>query len=364
MPVKTKTIKNGIAITLHILAWLIVVYIFNQIFRTELRKFSRVEGTVTEIIEIHTFLPFFIIVLAFKAVFFYLHVFLRQKYLNDGQNKLKYVLFLCSAILFLVLTEWLVIVVAGRLWQVNRPPVGLFIWPEILMWFIAFAISFTWSKMREWDKRGELSKKIAEEQLKTELNFLKAQISPHFFLNTLNNLYSMGQANDINALGDGILQLSEMMRYVLYDCQADTVPVQREIECIRSYIGLTLLRYRQDGNITVHFNPNEQSLSGITIAPVILLPFVENAFKHGVASGKSSLIDIELFTEHAQLICKVRNTDHSRMINHFEERGIGFNNVKRRLEMLYHGKHELDIKKENGFYTILLKITNNEMRYN
>jgi two-component system LytT family sensor kinase len=364
MPVKTKLIKDGIGISIHILAWIIVAYIFNQVFRTEFRKFTNIGKTVTESIEIHTFFSFIIIVLAFKVVFFYLNVFNLRNVLFSRQKKVKYVLFSGSAVLFLIAAEWLVILTAGRLWQMSRPPFGLFIWPEVLMWFIAFTISFTWAKMQEWDKAEELSKKLTEEQLKTELNFLKAQISPHFFLNTLNNLYSMGQANDIGGLGDGILQLSEMMRYVLYDCQADAVPVQREIECIRSYIGLTLLRYRQDGNIIVHFNADEKGLAGKTIAPVILLPFVENAFKHGIASDKSSSIEIELFTENSQLICKVKNTDHSAVQQHFEERGIGFNNVKRRLEMLYPEKHELEIKKENGFYTILLKLTGNEMRYN
>jgi two-component system LytT family sensor kinase len=364
MPVKTKLIKDGIGISIHIIVWVAVAYIFNQAFRTEFRKFTNIGKTVTESIEIHTFQSFIVIVLTFKAVFFYLNVFYRRKILFGFQDKVKYVLFSCFAILILIVAEWLVILVAGKLYQISMPPFGLFIWPEVLMWVIAITISFAWAKMREWDKAEELSKILAEEQLKTELNFLKAQISPHFFLNTLNNLYSMGQANDISGLGDGILQLSEMMRYVLYDCQADTVPIQREIECIRSYIGLTLLRYRQDGNIIVHFNADEKGLAGKTIAPVILLPFVENAFKHGIASDKSSSIEIELFTENSQLICKVRNTDHSAAQQHFEERGIGFNNVKRRLEMLYPEKHVLEIKKENGFYTILLKLTGNEMRYN
>jgi two-component system LytT family sensor kinase len=364
MPEKTKLIKKGVVISIHVLAWITITYIFNQIFRTEFRTFTNVGRSVTENIVIHTFLSFIIIVLAFKAVLFYLNAFYRPYFLYGSQKKLQYAVLSCCAVGVLLVLECLSILIAVRLWKVSHPPFRLFIWPEVLTWLMAFAISFTWAKMREWDKAEQLSKKIADEQVRTELNFLKAQISPHFFLNTLNNLYSMAQANKINELEEGILQLSELMQYMLYDCQADRVPVQREIECIRSYIGLTLLRYRQDGSIVVNFTVEEKNLAGATMAPVILLPFIENAFKHGISSDKSSLIEIELFAENSQLKFRVRNTDHSEDRQHLDKKGIGFNNVKRRLEMLYPGKYDLEINRKNGFYSILLKLTGNEMRYN
>ena len=362
MPETKKLLRSGIVVFVHVLLWVTIAYVFSQVFRTVFKKLHLVNGRITETIEVRTFLAFVIISLAFKAIFFYLNALYRPSFLLSRQKPLQHGLFFGVAMTTLAGIELLIILAAGKLWQMERPPAGLAMWPEIFMWVIAFVVSITWYKMRELDRAEQLSKKIAEEHLKSELNFLKAQISPHFFLNTLNNLYSMAQAKGIDDLEDGILQLAQLMRYMLYDCQADVVSVEREVECIRSYVGLALQRYRQDGNIVVTFDSDESSLAGLMIAPAILVPFIENAFKHGIAPGKPSFIDIKLFAENSQLIFKVENIDHSNQFLHFENNGIGINNVKRRLDMIYPGKHLLRTSKESSVYTIILKLTANEVR--
>jgi hypothetical protein len=182
---------------------------------------------------------------------------------------------------------------------------------------------------------------LEQEKLSTELSWLKAQINPHFFFNTLNNIYSLTLLDGAQAR-DAIHRLSRMMRYVLYETQTGTAPLSQEIQFLRDYIDLMQLRLTD--NVAVEF-ATPQPLHDAPIAPMLLLTFVENAFKHGVSALAPSRISVVLRqpTPHS-LDVTVRNTVHpDRPVALDENSGIGLVNTRRRLTLLYPGRHTLTV---------------------
>ncbi|WP_109853275.1 sensor histidine kinase [Aquimarina sp. AU58] len=195
---------------------------------------------------------------------------------------------------------------------------------------------------------------LQKEKANTELKFLKAQTNPHFLFNTLNNLYSLTLDRSEKA-SEVVLKLSDMLDYMLYQCKDAEVLLKKEIALIQDYIDLESLRYgnKLTLNFTYHLHdPN------VMIAPLILISFVENAFKHGASNNlNDSVIRIELTTNQDQLCFKVFNTlpDSKQDINENESRsGIGFSNSQRQLELNYKNNYDLkSIKTDNDFQVVL-----------
>jgi hypothetical protein len=209
--------------------------------------------------------------------------------------------------------------------------------------------------LKEWAKSELRQTQLQANQLSTEIKFLKSQINPHFLFNTLNNLFSMAQAKENDELADGILKLSGMMRYMLYDSNEERVPLGKEIAYLQECITLNKLRYA-DEEVLVKFDHPGQS-TDVSIAPMLFIPFVENAFKHGVAIGQRATIYIAIAVSGQKLIFDCVNQDYS-FIKKMEMQinGIGLENVKRRLQLVYPGKHQLRIKNESGKFMINLEI--------
>jgi two-component system, LytTR family, sensor kinase len=225
----------------------------------------------------------------------------------------------------------------------------------LLLVFIGIlGVSIAYFFLKEWAKADVLRISLEANQLSTEVKFLRSQINPHFLFNTLNNLFSMAQAKGNDDLADGISKLSGMMRYMIYDSSAENVPLRKEIAYLEDCITLNKLRYADD-EAKVTFNYPPQS-AGITIAPMLFIPFVENAFKHGVAIGQTSAIDIALIISNQKLIFTCVNPKHNAKKMDDEESGIGLENVKRRLNLLYPGKHTLHISEYDGKYFVKLEI--------
>jgi two-component system LytT family sensor kinase len=191
--------------------------------------------------------------------------------------------------------------------------------------------------------------------LNTEIKFLKSQVNPHFLFNTLNNLFSMAQGKGNDELADGISKLSGMMRYMLYDSNEESVPLGKEITYLEECITLNKLRYVEE-EVTVSFDHPGQT-ADILIAPMLFIPFVENAFKHGVAIGQRAAIQITIAVSGQKLIFTCANTDFTKIRKmEMEISGIGLDNVIRRLELVYPGRHRLHIKKEDGKFMVNLEI--------
>ncbi len=205
------------------------------------------------------------------------------------------------------------------------------------------------------DKIGSerLAKEKENENLKTELSFLRNQVSPHFMFNVLNNMVALARKQS-DLLEPSLIKLSSLLRYMLYETDEDKVMLEKEIEYLKSYIELQSQRFGKKVIITTCFEPVNY---GYVIEPMLLIPFVENAFKHGTGLTPNAQIDIHLMLENERLDFVVRNryTDAPETPKD-KTSGIGLNNVKRRLNLLYPKSHSLIIEKEGGWFSVLLQL--------
>ena len=197
---------------------------------------------------------------------------------------------------------------------------------------------------------------ITAKQLQTELALLKAQINPHFLFNTLNNLYAMAYRQEDPATAQGIAKLSHLMRYVIYESDVDRIELSREAEQIRSFIELQKLRFSEEDDIRIDFK-TEGNLEQYTIAPMLLLPFVENAFKHGIRLSSPSHVSLQLTVNGGTIRFTVENSVHGAAERSADsESALGLRNVRRRLELLYPEKHSLSIREGEGVYRVTLDL--------
>lgn len=219
---------------------------------------------------------------------------------------------------------------------------------------VALAIVAKWFKF--WYKEQKNNQLLSEEKLQAELKFLKAQIHPHFLFNTLNNLYALTLKSSKEA-PEVVLKLSDLLNYMLYECSADKVSLEKEVKLVEDYIALEKIRYGD--RLSVSFNSSSE-INGVKIAPLMILPFVENAFKHGVSEElDDSWISIDLSKKEESLTLKVENSKSIQVEqdDRFEyKQGIGLKNVKRRLEILYPGAYTLDIHESSESFLVVLKL--------
>jgi sensor histidine kinase YesM len=205
---------------------------------------------------------------------------------------------------------------------------------------------------KDWMRNQQLMKEKEKQYLEAELNFLKTQIQPHFFFNTLNNLYSLTLKKSDQA-PEIVLKLSDLMSYMLYESNAPQVPLKKEIEYLQNYLEVEKLRFSQ--RLTVSFKV-EGETSHLTIPPMIMILFVENSFKHGVKNNLQEVdIEISLEVDDKFLYFKVANPVSEYAVAKTNS-GIGLKNVRRRLELLYGEDFVLDTEVWNKTYIVSLKI--------
>ena len=241
-------------------------------------------------------------------------------------------------------------------------PVNAVDWTQMqgtiaLVFLSVLGVAIAYYFIKEWIRNDLARNEAQAQQLSAEIRFLRSQVNPHFLFNTLNTLFSMAQKKGNEELANGISKLSGMMRYMIYESNTDRVPLQKEIEYLTDCIALNKLRYA-DSEVTVNFHhPDRASVTRVKVAPMLFIPFLENAFKHGVFIGHTSGIDMTISVNQNKLIFTCANTDHSGVKKMHEEKGgIGLENVKRRLELIYPAKHELMVGKESEKYNIKLQI--------
>lgn len=220
---------------------------------------------------------------------------------------------------------------------------------------LTLGIGTSITTIQKWQYDKQRHQEMEQDKISSELSFLKAQINPHFFFNTLNNIYALTLVN-AETSRKAIHQLSRMMRYVLYDTQNSTTQLSQEIAFIKDYISLMQLRLTEA--VKIEFT-SPQTLNDIAIAPMLFLPFIENAFKHGVSTTKESFIKIEVEQQGNSLSLKVVNSIIKEQSSNLEDAsGIGLNNTRRRLDLLYAGNYELLIDENlvDEIYSINLTI--------
>jgi sensor histidine kinase YesM len=217
--------------------------------------------------------------------------------------------------------------------------------------FILAVIKLVRLRFSEQKRLQELKKS----QVEAELKFLKAQVHPHFLFNTLNNLYALTLDKSENA-SEVVLKLSDLLNYMLYECNEETILLKKEIKLIENFLSLERIRYGE--SLDINFNVKGET-AGKKIAPMLLLPFVENAFKHGVSQiSQEARVKIVLEVVGPHLNFAVKNTKpilHEKDEAGYTE-GIGLKNVKRRLEILYPGNYIFNIIEKDREFSIELKL--------
>ena len=202
-------------------------------------------------------------------------------------------------------------------------------------------------------KIEKMQEEMQREKLNSELAFLKNQISPHFFFNTLNNIYSLTGINAEDSQ-KAILKLSKLMRYLLYESEQGNTKLSQEIEFMKNYIDLMKLRMSDKVALSISFPDNYQDIS---MPPLLFIPFIENAFKHGISYREKSFIDISVLAGTDSVTFKCTNSIVKKNGNGEKEHsGIGLENVKKRLTLLYPEKHDLKINETDNTWEVLLCI--------
>ena len=203
-------------------------------------------------------------------------------------------------------------------------------------------------KEREQQLTLEFTRKITE----MELQLLKSQLNPHFYFNTLNNLYGLAMIAPKKA-PDAILKLSDIMEYVIYECRNDKVPLDTELKFLQSYIELEKLRYEDDAGITLSVTGK---MNGQSISPMLLIQFVENGFKHGMEQQKGhSFLRINIILQENRLLYESSNSLNGHNTKEGSG-GVGLSNVKKRLEILYPGRHNLQILADETEFKVMLEL--------
>lgn len=263
--------------------------------------------------------------------FYFIYLFLAPKVLYSKKNYLKYALLsLITILIFIFLIHFFHMFVDGR--------IGKHVLPIKIRFIDTFLYSFAMiilaTALHLYNSYFELQ----TIQQESEVQFLRSQINPHFLFNSLNNIYSLIVLRSNNA-ADAMLKLSDILRFVLYETSEKYILLKNELKYISDYIALQQLRLNE--NVKVLFSINEKCTTE-KIHPMLLIPFIENAFKHGISYSEPCSIEVYLELKDRILKMRVRNSIFKNNTDELrKESGIGLSNVKRRLELLYFGKYQL-----------------------
>ena len=222
-----------------------------------------------------------------------------------------------------------------------------------MLTLLVLGISTSWAMLQYWQKAAQHKQKLEQDKTMAELAMLKAQINPHFFFNSLNSIYSLTYT-DIEDSRNALHTLSRMMRYLLYSTEGERTTLLKEVEFLKDFIAL--MKLRANSKLTISTEIPEK-LHDYPIVPMLLLPLVENAFKHGVHATDKSEIHIKLSQQGTDLTFEVENTFFEK-VSIPDEGGIGLTNTKRRLHLIYPNRHVMTFGvTPDGTYRIKLKIT-------
>lgn len=227
------------------------------------------------------------------------------------------------------------------------------IYDNVIPHFFLVIAGAAFKLMMDHSKAQRRLVEMAREKSEAELNFLKSQINPHFLFNSLNSVYFLIDKNNSEAR-NALHKFSDMLRYQLYEMSGDKIPVEKEVGYLKDYVDLQKLR--KDENYSVEFNCSP-AVKGFTIEPLLLIPFVENAFKHmSHHKDKTNFVKLDLSRDNGEFRFEIENSREIMEKTTEQLGGIGLNNVKRRLELLYPEKHELEINNSEKSFKVRLRI--------
>lgn len=269
--------------------------------------------------------------------------------------KKRYFLFVSAFLLMILASGFIKVYSIGRI--LNQPQMyslaglKLNIYEHIISDFFLVTAGSAIRLMFDYTKLQQRMAEIAKEKSEAELNFLKSQINPHFLFNSLNSVYFLIDKNNPEAR-QSLHKFSDMLRYQLYELNGDKIPVEREVNYLKDYVDLQKLR--KDENYTVEFNCSS-SVKGFSIEPLLLVPFVENAFKHISHKSENNFVKLSLDRQNGHFYFTVENSKEPVRTTE-QHGGIGLANVKRRLELLYPDKYSLNIRDGSHRYKVELNL--------
>lgn len=356
---KKKSISISRYISLYeILVWLIYVAIY---------KYSLYAGS-SLLPRLRTNFPFPVLILYAIATTLYVLPFYRVIGPYFLKRKWHAALFLVTLFYFIFAAKWMNYVVSYAFLELNQQPLLNRFYQEEYTWYL-HSLGLTGYRINElltdilaflsvmfmrYAFQTEQKKHALEkDNLVLQLETLKAQLHPHFLFNTLNSLYGMSLQNEPET-PTYILRLSDMMRYILYDCQQNQVLLDKDIEFLNNYLEMEKKRYP---DASIFFDTETQDEPGRKIAPLLMIPFLENSFKHGSHRiHDSGFVRGRLTVKGSELIFQLSNSIILRTLPQTEYGGVGIENVRKRLELYYPGRHELKIEHTDTMYNVTLKI--------
>lgn len=359
---RSRTIRTTLPILMHLLVWLVLI-ILPQII------ISRYSGN-------NNFIAWGFYVNAFVIGFiFYINYFwLVPKFYMKNKTMIFFILALVVVVCFyfvLDLTNQALhnpererriaesIDEGTREHRFQRPPFKLMqIYGYSLLSIVIVGFSIGLRAIEQHSASEKRQKELEKEKLNSELAFLKNQVSPHFFFNTLNNIYSLVEINSEDAQA-AILKLSKLMRYLLYESEHGETLLSDEIEFMKNYIDLMQLRISKKVEIEINLT---QENTDLKVPPLLFIPFIENAFKHGISYRDKSFIKVQMHTNQQKIsfMC-VNSTTSDKKEKHEENHsGIGLENVKKRLKLLFPGRHALNIIPTSKEFRVSLEIDLNK----
>jgi len=221
---------------------------------------------------------------------------------------------------------------------------------NLFVGFIVLLVALSYALLKYWMRNEKLKRVLLEEKLSTEMAFLKSKINPHFLFNVLNSFYAKSLKHNVPELADGISKLAELMRYMVYDTNEDKVLLEKEIHHLKNFIQVYQLRIAEEDDVYINFDI-QGDLNSVKVSPMLLIPFVENAIKHGVIPNEKSTIEIALKIKQDWMNFEVTNSIH-KAANSIPDNssGFGLDNLRKRLAVLYPEEHTLETREENGYF--------------
>ena len=335
--------RKNVSVLLHILFWL-VLFSLPSLFR------PREENNVQQHPDSIRFLYQYVVNCFTWVLLFYANSYVLIPALVYKKKYISYAMSLIIVLFFLFLLNRLsVSIFLPTLPFSIRAFTFFYFFP--CMFILACSIAFR--MFRDKVQSDNIAIQKERENLKTELAFLRSQVSPHFMFNVLNNMVSLARKKS-DQLEPSLFKLSSLLRYMLYETDEEKVLLEREVEYLQSYIDLQLQRFGSKVKVNLQMKDFDGSYF---IEPMLLIPFVENAFKHGTGFKQNSEITIELEAKKDRLQFMVKNYyDSSIQQVRDKTSGIGLQNVKRRLDLLYKGEHNLQIEHKDNYFTVTLQL--------
>lgn len=345
---------------IHVAFWGLLTWMISQTLAFETVRVEEIDGVRQEIYTRNNdFLTALLIMMLGKIIWTYGIGFkIFPPYLSNKQDK-RWMLFRLLGLGVIILgLECLLLSFGNLIWP--EPDMFSLYFAlyqlEILLFVLTGGLAIAYAIGVQWQKSEAEKQALTEEKLSTELNFLKSQIHPHFLFNTLNNLYALAERGNQPELSKGISDLALLMRYMIRDGSPGYVSLEKEWEMLACAIQIYQLRISEEDEVAISMELTGDR-QGVQIAPLILLPFVENAFKHGINWKQASFISIQAEVKDQQLQFRVSNSRFPEIQRtHSDSSGIGLNNVRRRLDLLYPGRHSLDIEEKEHVYKIRLSL--------